>query len=215
MLEKIKKFKWGYILLSAMLILSGVSFFVFRDADSANPVKKIAIAIGVLLLIYSVIIVVAALASKGRGFRFALNIIISVCALIAGLTIVISPEGAEVWIISVFGLLMIIDGSFKLQTSVISKRYKLWLWWVMTVLSVVTIAGGFICTNTVGLGSNALSIILGATLTVDGISNFLSAFYISMYEKRMKAEYSVGTENETKKNEIAENREEEQNVQNN
>lgn len=200
MFKSIKEFKWGYILLSAMLILSGLSFFVFREAEGDNPVKRIAIAIGVILIVYAVLLAVVTLASKKRGFKFALNMVIMFCALVAGLATLISPKGAETWIIAVFGLLMTVDGSFKLQTGALSKRYRMWLWWVMLVLSVITISGGFICTNTFGLNNAVLSIVLGATLIVDGISNFLSAFYISAYEKRMKKEYAEELVNTTEDN---------------
>ena len=201
MFKRIKEFKWGYILLSAMLILSGLSFFVFKETEGDNPVKRIAIAIGIILLVYAVLLATATLASKKRGFKFAVNMIVTVCALVSGLATLISPEVAEVWIVSVFGLLMTVDGSFKLQTSILSKRYKMWLWLVILVLSVTTIVGGFVCTNTFGLGVDILSIVLGVTLMLDGVSNFLSAFYISSYEKRMKKEYADEIENKMEESE--------------
>lgn len=189
MFKRIKEFKWGYILLSFMLVLSGLSFFIFKDAEADDPIKRIAVAIGVILLCYAVLLAVITLAARGRGVKFAFNMVISVATLIAGLSTIVNPEGAEIWIIAVFGLVMVMDGSFKLQTSILSKRYKMWLWWVMLVLAVSTVAGGFICIKEFGLSVVDLSVVLGITLIVDGVSNFLSAFYISSYEKRMKREY--------------------------
>ena len=189
MFKSIKEFKWGYILLSFMLTLSGLSFFIFRDAEADDPIERIAVAIGVILLCYAVLLAVITLASHSRGVKFVFNMIISVSTLVAGLSTVVNPLGAEIWIIAVFGLVMVVDGSFKLQTSILSKRYKMWLWWIMLVLAVLTVAGGFVCIKEFGLSVNDLSVILGITLIVDGVSNFLSAFYISSYEKRMKREY--------------------------
>ena len=203
MFKKIKEFKWGYILLFIILLAAGVGFIVFKDALST-----LAVVMGALIAIYGIFLATLALASKSRGARFAFKIIVSIAALIAGIITVFFRNGAMEIISSVICLVLIVDGSFKLQTTALSKRYSIIFWWFMLIPAVLSIAGGFIAlrlspsvANEEGMAT--VSVVIGITLIIDALANFLSSFYISKYENNMKEEieYEVYAKIEEKRRE--------------
>ena len=191
MLKKIKDFKWGYILLFILLAAVGVCFLSFSDTLTA-----LALTVGILLAVYGTVLATITIAAKGRGAGFALRIVISVAAIVGGVITAVMRASAMEIIASLICLFLIVDGSFKLQTTASSKRFNLLAWWLMLIPSVLCIIGGFI-----GLrwapdiltdeGVTRVSVIIGITLIVAAVGNLLSAFYISKYEHNMREEIEL------------------------
>lgn len=188
MLDKIRSFKWGYLLLFILLAAAGICFLAFN-----NTLSVIAIVLGVLLSLYGIVILTLTLANRSRSASFAFRIVISTAAIICGITTAVLREGAMEIIASLICLFIIIDGSFKLQTTSLSKRYNMVSWWLMLIPSILCIAGGFISLRLTPRiadesGVVFVSVLIGITLIIDAISNILSAFYITGYERNMKDE---------------------------
>ena len=187
MLEKLKNFKWGYVILFLMLAVVGVCFAVWHDT-----LHIVAIVMGVILAIYGIVLTVLAVADRNRKVKFAIRLTIGIIAIVCGVITAIFREGAIELIASLFALFLIVDGSFKLHTAALSKRYKLFSWWLMLVPAILVIIGGFvtlrISPESLTEGTSTVSVLLGITMVVDAISNLLSAFYITGYEKGMVKE---------------------------
>jgi len=191
MLNKLKNFKWGYILLTVLIAASGVCFIAFHETLST-----IALIMGIILTIFAIVFAVITIADKRRGAVFAFKIAFSVIALSCGiLTIAVHKSDAVEWLVAIFGLLLIIDGSFKLHTSAMSKRYRSVGWWLVLVPAVLVIVGGFFTIRYQLTGSTEeelleqqtlISVVMGITMIVDAFANLLSAFFVSSYEKKMK-----------------------------
>ena len=62
MLERLKKFAWGYVILALVIIGIGVCFIAFSDMLAA-----LAIAVGVTLAVFGIIFGVLTLARKDRS----------------------------------------------------------------------------------------------------------------------------------------------------
>ncbi len=194
MLKQLKNFKWGYILLTLLIAASGVCFIAFRETLST-----IALIMGIILSIFAVVFAVITIADKKRGVSFALKIAFSVIALSCGiLTIAVHKSDAVEWLVAIFGLLLIIDGSFKLHTSAMSKRYRSVGWWLVLIPAVLVIVGGFFTIRYQLTGTteeelleqqSLISVIMGVTMIIDALANLLSAFFISSYEKKMKNQF--------------------------
>ena len=193
LIKSIKSFRWGYLLIACLLSLAGLCVIAY-PTESFKTVSYI-IAVGTILA--GIILVVKTLSERKRGVRFATYIIFACLVLICGLVSFIIPEKIAELYPMFFGLLIIIDGSFKLQTVIHAKRYKLKMWWFLLFLSCLTILGGFltvrlrVAETEIGL----FSFILGAGLLLCGIQNFFSLFYLGKIVKMAKIEYdSYATE---------------------
>jgi len=176
-----KESKLGYIIIGILLIAIGVCLVVFSDS-----LAILAISIGALLAVSAAVFGIVTIAKKNRGVRFALKITLAIICLVAGITTAIFKENTVSVMVSVFSLLLIVDGSFKLNTAAMSKRYSVGGWWVMLVTSVLIILSAFILAKYTPDDIAIETIWLGITIIVDGISNIFSAIWTSLYEK---AEY--------------------------
>ena len=181
MLKALKNFKWGYILLTILLAAVGVCLISMNDA-----LVTLAITIGCMLAATGAVISIFALADKRRGPGFAIKMTVAVICLIGGIvTAVFNAASIEI-IVSIFSLILIIDASFKLNTTAMSKRYSLALWWVMLALSLLIISSSFFMIKYTPENINVTSIVLGVIFIVDSVANFLNAFFVTVYEKRQR-----------------------------
>ncbi len=208
MKSKITSFRWGYILLFLMLAAIGVCFVAFRETLST-----LALIIGILLAVYGAFSAVIAIADKKRGGKYVFKISIALMCIVCGIVTAIMRDGAIDVISSLIGLFLIIDGSFKLNTAAMSKRYKLVSWWLMVIPALLVIVGGF---TSIKFGyqlasegkEHFLSVIIGVTMVVDSIANLISAFYVGGFEKRMVREIRQEITEENEKKLLAEQSEE-------
>ena len=170
--------KLGYIIIGILLIAIGVCLVAFSDS-----LAILAITIGSLLAVSAAVFGIVTIAKKNRGVRFALRITVAIIGLVAGITTAIFKENTVSVMVSVFSLLLIVDGSFKLNTAAMSKRYSVGGWWVMLVTSVLIILSAFILAKYTPDDIAAETIWLGITIIVDGLSNIFSAIWTALYEK--------------------------------
>ncbi len=189
MLEKLKTFRWGYILIAVVLAAIGVCFIVFQEA-----LKALAITIGVLLCVFAVFFAVLAIADKKRGVGFAFKIFFAVMSLVGGVVTAVFNENSIEIIVALFALVLIIDSSFKLNTSAMSKRYKVIGWWFITVISAFSITVAFILLRFTPENQVVCSVVLGATMVLNAINNILSSFYTSVFEHHMENEITAKAE---------------------
>lgn len=184
MLEKLKNFKWGYPLLFLILLGIGICLISMKEALIA-----LAITIGCTVAAAGIVIGVFAIAKKERGFNFVIKIIFGSSCLVAGIVTAAFNDASVEILISIFSLLLIIDASFKINTTAMAKRYSVPLWWIILSLAVLTVVGGFFLLKYTPEDIPTASLILGIVFIADSLSNLLSAFYVSAYENREKAEH--------------------------
>ena len=205
-MEKIKNFRWGYILIALVLLLLGICFIAFTSA-----LTVLAIGVGITLSVFGIIFGTLAVADKSRGVGFAFKLFFAILSIICGITTAIFNSGAVDVIISVFSLVMIVDASFKLYSSAISKRYYMAGWWIMTALATLTVGGGFYLIKYAPTDNVPLvSVLLGVIMIIDAIENVLAAIYITGVDGQMKREKIDPITEGTSKNETSASDEEKQ-----
>ncbi len=176
---KIQKFGWGYILLAIALVALGICFISFN-----NSFDVLAISFGVITTVSGIAWGVHTLAKRERSLKFAVKIIICVALIVSGVITMISRKDAVNIMIDILSLLIIIDGSFKLQTSIKSKKYSVAFWWIMLTVAVAVIISAFLVVKITFSKPQNMSIIFGLVTILDGISNFCSAFFYTASENK-------------------------------
>ena len=184
-MEKTKqKFGWGVLVLGVLLIAIGACFVVFAN----QALEHIAIAIAVVMLVFGVGYGSFSLAKFERNLKFAMKMVAAVCAICCGVVTLIARDVAMGVIANVFCLLLIVDGSFKLHTSIMSIRYKVFGWWFMTVLSVAVIVAAFLLSkftiDDASGNAESINLALGFIIAADGIANVFAPIYTHVYTKR-------------------------------
>lgn len=185
LLKAIKSVRWGYLVVSIILSALGLCIISF-PTQSFTTISYI-IASGTTLA--GIVMLIKVLADRQRGVRFGIFVFFSVLTLICGLVTFFIPEKIMELYPMFIGLLIIVDGSFKLQTVINAKRYKLKMWWFLLSLAVLAVFGGFL-TVRLRVEETELSVfsfILGAGLLICGVQNFFSLFYLGKIVARAKS----------------------------
>ena len=172
MLKKLKGFGWGYILIGLLLIAIGVCFISIQDAY-----ETLAIVTGAIITVAGIGFGIYALMDKRRGVKFAIRLSVAVAALICGVVTMCVRQNAIEVIANILCLLLIVDGSFKLQLSILSRRPTYYGWWIVTTLSVVIIISAFLICKFTPNNPASLAVLSGIVITADGLLNILSAFF--------------------------------------
>lgn len=179
MLEKLKSVRWGYILLGLLVAGVGILFLCFN-----NSLTVLSLIMGIIMTLYGIVYGVFTLAKRERSVSFALKIVISIISIACGVVTMVFHEGAAFVIANIFCLLLIVDGSFKLQTSILSKRHNVVFWWIMLILSLLIIVPAFLVTKFASATPESLAIWAGLIMIVDGLANILSTVFTAVNDKR-------------------------------
>lgn len=199
LLKKIKEFPWGYPLLALLLSGLGLCFFAGRPngAEEEGVLNAMAIAIGVLTVLYAAVFAFFTLTGRRRGLFFALKLVFAAAVFVAGILALIARDGTVAVILNVMGLLLIVDGSFKLNTAILTRQDVSRFWWLMLALSFLLIGGGFVLLLSLG-GLSGLRegsvpdkdwqyIALALLLFTEAFANFLTPFFLSTQGRHMYA----------------------------
>ncbi|MBR5449667.1 MAG: DUF308 domain-containing protein [Clostridia bacterium] len=172
MLKKLKNFGWGYILIGVLLIAIGVCFISIQDAY-----ETLALVTGAIITVTGIGFGIYTLMDKKRGVKFTIKLSIAVAALICGVVTMCVKQNAIDVIANILCLLLIVDGSFKLQLSILSRRPTYYGWWIVTTLSVAIIISAFLLCKFTPNNPATLATLSGIVITSDGLLNILSAFF--------------------------------------
>ena len=182
--QKKQAFKWGYVALMLITAAIGVCLLAFNN----KSLDALAITIGAIVATAGIVSALNAISNKERGWGFGFKIALSVAFLICGITTMIARTTAINIIIGVFGLVLIMDGTFKMHTAAMSKRYRAAAWWVILIISVVLIAGGYLTVRRLTIDWNGTVYLIGALFIVDAFANLISAFFLGFSEKKNEEE---------------------------
>lgn len=183
--DSVKRFKWGYLLFAILFFGAGLCFLCFPE----TALKSVRIGIGIAAIVFAGIYIALTIANAERGFRFWAKMVLGGLAIVCGGFMIFSSQNAFEYLTFVAGLYLIIDGSFKLQTAILSKRYRSALWWIMLILAAASISLGTVLLRVQFDFSEELakvSKILGVGLFLDGLQNLLSIGYLYYIEHRTK-----------------------------
>ena len=170
MIEKIKNMKWGYGLMALSATVVGVLVLSFNT----GMMSGLAIAIGVVTVLGAAALAVHAIMNRSRSVGFFAKVALASSMLIAGIVMLCMREAVMDTIISVIGLLALLDGAFKLYETVTAGKARNVFWWIMTCISALIIACGYV---TVRWADAEFAVfLLGGTLIACAVANLLALF---------------------------------------
>ena len=182
--KAISKFKREVMFLALALILLGILFLAFPKSSTAI----ICYATGIVTCIWGFIRLVAHFRIDSMEVFGSYGLVQGAALLVVGIAIIANPDVLAKFITVVFGIIMLIDGTLKIQYSIDLGRIKVngWIWVLVTavlmiVLGVIAIVNPFETAVT-------LMIFLGCILIADGISDLIIIWYIVHSVKNIRRE---------------------------
>ena len=163
----VRKAKWAYVIAAAALIVMGACLLLW-PGSSAEAICGI---LGIVFAVFGAVKLICYFSPDRFGLAFQFDFALGLTALIAGVIMMLHSEEIVAVVPIIVGVFIMIDGAFKLQTSLDARQFGLEKWWYILILALVTcLCGLLLLLNPFG-GARALAAWQGITLIVDGAQN--------------------------------------------
>ncbi len=163
----IKEIKISFIITSIVSILLGVFFVAFP----ATVQNVIAVILGIILTVLGVVWVITFFRTPGWTFGASFYLFFGAIFIGMGLWMAINPTFFNKIVVSIIGILIIINSFMALAQSISLRKVGYIRWWLPFLFACVAILlGALVVSYPLIFGSFAMQII-GAILIYNGISN--------------------------------------------
>lgn len=179
--KKVKTFRRDFIFIALALIGVG-AMFIFMPNSS---IKLICYITASLLCVWGIIKLFMYFSQDRKEIFGSYGLVMAIALIIGGVSIFINPEFFQGIIAVFFGCVLIIDGVMKIQYGIDLARIGAKFWGVVLAVAVIMIAMGFLVVFNPFFGAVAFMIFSGIALVINGVSDLLTALYISRVLKKL------------------------------
>lgn len=189
-MKKLKKWKRGYLLLTLAVMLLGICLIVWPGI-SAGVLCNLA---GAVLLIAGVVRIVCyfqrGISYLWHRYELPLGLLDS----LMGIYFFSHPANVLLLLPVIVGIAIIVDSVFKMQTALDLRAFGEQRWWLLLVLSGVSILVAIFLIRNPFEGTMTLMVYLGLSLVIDSLQSFV---FIHHASKEVRAAIPVDAEYET------------------
>lgn len=172
-MEWIKRAKSAYIAVSVIMVILGAVLML----NPGLSMLTLCYLIGGLMVIFGITRLVGYFSKDLFRLAFQFDLALGIFCMLAGIVILVHPNNIMKLLPVIIGLFVTIDGVFKMQTAIDSKRFGLKRWYAILALAAVTCVFGLLLIIDPFAGGKALMIFFGATMMIDGIQNLCVVLY--------------------------------------
>lgn len=165
----IKNFKNMYSILTICLILVGAVLLIAPGI--ALDVE--CIIFGIYMIIYGAVKIMGYFAKDAYQLAFQFDLALGIVIAIVGIVFVCRTARVVQLLSTCIGIVMLVDATFKIQTSIDSKRFGISRWWLMLILAVIVAAIGILLILMPGETTRLMVRLIGLNLCMDGILNLV------------------------------------------
>lgn len=122
--------KAGYILMSALFSAAGV-FMILKPEIST---EIICIAAGILLIIFGIIKIIGYFSKDLYRLAFQYDLAFGILRIILGIIFCTHTAGVVNLFFTAMGILVLVDGLFRIQLAVDAREFGISQWWLLHVL---------------------------------------------------------------------------------
>lgn len=165
----IKNFKNMYSILTICLILVGAVLLIAPGI----ALDVACIIFGIYMIIYGAVKIMGYFAKDAYQLAFQFDLALGIVIAIVGIVFVCRTARVVQLLSTCIGIVMLVDATFKIQTSIDSKRFGISRWWLMLILAVIVAAIGILLILMPGETTRLMVRLIGLNLCMDGILNLV------------------------------------------
>ena len=165
----IKNFKNMYSILTICLILVGAVLLIAPGI----ALGVVCIIFGIYMIIYGAVKIMGYFAKDAYQLAFQFDLALGIVIAIVGIVFVCRTARVVQLLSTCIGIVMLVDATFKIQTSIDSKRFGISRWWLMLILAVIVAAIGILLILMPGETTRLMVRLIGLNLCMDGILNLV------------------------------------------
>jgi len=161
--------KIGYIIVSILMCVIGILFFVVPD----KSLKALGIACGIAAIMYGLVKIEGYLSKDLYRLAFQHGLETGLFFVLIGVIVLMNPQNLINVLCVLTGVAMLIDGLFKLRISQDSRSFGINNWWLILIMSLISCVMGIVLALKPVDNSVLLSYMLGCAYLITGILNFI------------------------------------------
>lgn len=104
----------------------------------------VCIIFGIYMIIYGAVKIMGYFAKDAYQLAFQFDLALGIVIAIVGVVFVCRTARVVQLLSTCIGIVMLVDATFKIQTSIDSKRFGISRWWLMLILAVIVAAIGIL-----------------------------------------------------------------------
>lgn len=186
--------KAGYIVASAMLCLIGILFIAHPGAS----VKAIAYTLGAAILLFGCMRLMGYFSRDLFRLAFQYDLQLGILLIALGAIVLLKSQNVMNFIFITVGTAILVDGLFKVQTALDSKRFGIGGWWLILLFALLTGCAGLLLMLRPMESGRALIVLLGISLLAEGILNLYVAVSTVKIIRHQRPDIPEGTYREIK-----------------
>lgn len=159
--------KIGYIVMSVLLCIAGGLFIAMPEVSVAG----IGIFVGAAMAAFGVIKLIGYFSKDLYRLAFQYDLEFGILLIILGLVVLFRPDNFMNFICIVIGVVILLDGLFKIQIAMDSRQFGIGGWWFVLALAILTGVVGAALIFDSARGAEILTVLLGISLLSEGILN--------------------------------------------
>lgn len=172
----------GYIVIAVVFCALGI----FLMAVPEKAVKIICVLAGILFIADGIIKIIGYFSRDFYCLAFQFDLAFGVLLAAVGVVIIIRRNVVVNLIFGIFGILILADALFKIQTSIDAKKFGLSLWWRILLMAILAGVLGLLLLVRPFEAAEVMMILVGVSLLFEGILNLCVAIYTVKIIKNQK-----------------------------
>lgn len=162
--------KTGYIVISAILIISGIIMIAAPDISA----EFICRAVGITAAVFGAVKLVSYFSKDLFRLAFQFDLAAGILLLTLGVTMAVRPDVFMGMFGMILGIVILADGLFKIQTAVDARAFGVSKWWLILTAAVIACSAGFLLMIDPLDGATAAVLFAGISMLADGILNLVT-----------------------------------------
>ena len=172
----------GYIVMAVIFCALGI----FLMVNPTKAMKIICVLAGILFIADGIIKIIGYFSRDFYCLAFQFDLAFGVLLAAVGVVIIIRRNVVVNLIFGIFGILILADALFKIQTSIDAKKFGLSLWWRILLMAILAGVLGLLLLVRPFEAAEVMMILVGVSLLFEGILNLCVAIYTVKIIKNQK-----------------------------
>lgn len=162
--------KTGYIAVSLIYCILGLILVIHPDFSA----RLVGIVCGVCLIIFGAVKILGYCSKDLFRLAFQFDLAAGIMLIALGIIVMIKPDDIMNLLCVVLGISVLMEGLFKIQVAMDSKRFGIRRWWLIMAAAILSGVTGVLLVFRPDESMTFLLILLGLSLLCSGILNLIT-----------------------------------------
>ncbi len=162
--------KYGYILISVLLCLTGVMLAAVPDF-SISLLCRIS---GLLLILFGIVKIIGYFSKDLYCLVFQHDLAVGILMIALGVILIVRFKTMTNVICVFMGIYVLIDALLKIQISIDARAFGIFKWWLLLAVATGTGIVGFLLVLRPSESASVIMRILGIALLMEGVLNLVA-----------------------------------------